>query len=87
MHKQLKRIEDYQKTLRCIRTYIQQYNQKVQDKVILQLLLEHQDALIDAILEKEDGVILGIQVFIQKKVLIVSKILLTCMMQILILKK
>ena len=63
------------------------FNLKVVDLGDQLLLSEQQDVLIDVILEKEDGVILGIQVFTQKKELIVSKTLLTCMMLTLILKK
>ena len=86
MHRKLKRIGDYQKTLPVLELYTAVQSEGSRQGT-QQLLLELQDVPIDVFLEKEDGVILGIQVSTQKKVLIISKILLTCMMLILILRR
>ena len=73
MHRKLKRIGDYQKTLPVLELYTAVQSEGA-DKVIQLLLLEQLAAPIGVILEKGDGVILGIQVYIQKKVLIVLMI-------------
>ena len=73
MHKQLKRIEDYNKILPVLEVYTAVQSEGSRAGYP-QLQLEQQDALIGVILEKEDGVILGIQVSTQKKVHIHFKI-------------
>ena len=74
MHKQLKRIEDYQKTLGVLELYtavqLEGSRQGYPTIVVRTSGCTHR-----CYFEKVDGVILGIQVSIQKKVLIVSKIL------------